>query len=170
MFSACKLNRVYFLCVLVSICFTYILAAKKCPIPNTGKTGTKGSVHLSLFRCVHASSSKKPACSPRPSSRETLKRGEVVDLNYDVNGYAVTAKFFGYEVCVAYRKISSIRTSGGYKRTNKCSSECFTEEETETYKSNFVGRQKLKFVVSDSAGCVTATVSLVPLIVSMILS
>ena len=83
-----------------------------------------------------------------------------MDMKNDVNGYAVTAKFFGEEVCVAYREISSFRSyASGYKRTNKCESECFTDTEFETYETKLVcsqiscggGREKLKFVVTDSA-------------------
>ena len=154
------LNRFYCLSVLAGACVINILASNQCDIPNKGKTGTKDSVVLSLYRCSQATSSKEPVCLTKPSSQEVLKRGKVVDMNHDVNGYAVTAKYFGDEVCVAYREKSSIRSHlSGYKITNKCSSECFRDLEFETYETELVcsqiscggGWDKLKFVVTDSA-------------------
>lgn len=81
-------------------------------------------------------------------------------MNYDVNGYAVTAKFFGNEVCVAYRKHSNFRY---YPRPrliiNVCTSACFTDKETETYERERNcspsgcggGVKTLQFVVTDSS-------------------
>ena len=140
------------------MCFPHILAANTCPIPNKGKIGSKKSVVLTMYGCVQATSSKDPACRTNPWSQKLLQKGQEVNLKYDVNGYAVTAKFFGAEVCVAYRKKSTIKSRSGYQRTNECSSECFENKETETYETNLVcshiscggGRKKLKFVVSNS--------------------
>ena len=168
-------NQLYMLCILVGISLRNTLAADHCPIPNDGKTGSKSSVTLSLHYCVQASSSSKPACLPKPYSQKILPRGEVVDLEYDVNGYAVTAKYFGEEVCVAYRKVSVFTDARGRKRTDECESECFEDEETETYKSNIVcssiscggGRNRLKFVVTSSAG-MCAVMSTAVLIISAV--
>jgi hypothetical protein len=169
------------LCLLGVWCASAVLDAEECPMPNTGKTGSKNSVVLSLYRCSQASSSKKPVCLSKPSSQRILKRGEVIDLRHDVNGYAVTAKFFGDEVCVAYRKVSRIRSYlNGYTNTNECSSECFTDVETETYDTDLVcgyiscggGWKKFKFVVSESASgsTVITVMSFVVLAICAVLS
>ena len=168
-------NQLYVLCILVGIRLRSTLAADQCPIPNDGKTGSKSSVTLSLHDCVQATSSSKPVCPPKPSRQKLLRRGEVVDLEHDVNGYAVTAKYFGEEVCVAYRRLSIYQGSTGRDHTEKCASECFKDEEYETYESDIVcsviscggGRLKLKFVVTNSAG-VCAVMSSVVLIISSV--
>ena len=170
-----QVNQLYVLCILVGISLRNTLATDECPIPNDGKTGSKSSVTLSLHYCAQATSSSQPACLHKPSSQKLLPRGQVVDLQYDVNGYAVTAKYFGEEVCVAYRKVSIFRNARGLDHTDECESECFKYEETETYKSNIVcssiscggGRDKLKFVVTNSAG-VCAGMSSVVLIISSV--
>lgn len=147
-------NRHCVLAVLPSIIFvTIAMAADQCDIPNSGKAGSKNSVVLSVFECAQAQSSPKAVCNLTPSSKEVLNRGEVVDLKHDVNGHAVTAKFFGDEVCVAYRDVSILN----YKETKECTSICFTEKETETYHTNLIcnidcagGFKLLEFVVSHS--------------------
>ena len=158
-------SRFYFLFFLTCVCFTNILAANTCPIPDNGKIGSKKSVVLSTYKCVQASSSKDPVCPNEPSSKKLLQKGQEVNLENDVNKYAVTAKFFGAEVCVAYRKKSNFQSSRGIDLTNECASECFENEETETYDSKTVcsdigcrgGRNRLKFVISNSGISKSAT-------------
>ena len=76
-------------------------STQTCPMPSTGEMGSKSSVRISMYKCVQATSSSKPACLNDPAAVKTVEKGETVDLGYDVNDYAVTAKFFGKETCVA---------------------------------------------------------------------
>ena len=173
-------NQLYALCILVGMKFRNTLAADiwhQCPIPKGAKTGSRESVVLSLYRCMQESPSKKSFCLSSPSSQEVLKQGEVVDLEHDVNGYSVTAEYFGLEVCVAYQAYSRI----SYKSTeftDNCKSACFESEQIQTYETRLVcnssgcggGWKKLKFVVKfpDSAGPSTV-MSFLVLIISAVL-
>jgi hypothetical protein len=180
--SVVCINQFYVLCIVVGVSLTNILAAVKwqCDIPDTGKTGSKNSVVLSLYRCSQATSSKEPVCLTKPSSQEILKRGKVVDLEHDVNGYAVTAKFFGDEVCVAYREISNIQSyQNGYKYTKECTSECFKDSESETYETKLTcnprscsgGWKKFRFVVTDiESGSESTVMSFLVLTICGVLS
>lgn len=146
-------NRIH-LIVFVLWCVSEAYSTQTCPVPSTGETGSKSSVRISVYKCVQATSSSKPVCLNDPVSVKTVEKGETVDLEYDVNDYAVTAKFFGKETCVAYRKKSKLQTSSGITIAPSCESECFVDEEYETYDSDLVcsslgclgGRNKLKFV------------------------
>ncbi|CAB4000634.1 Hypothetical predicted protein [Paramuricea clavata] len=180
--SVVCINQFYVLCVVVGVSLTNILAAdSQCAIPDTGKTGSKNSVVLSLYRCSQATPSKEPVCLTMPSSQDLLEQGKVVDLKHDVNDYAVTAKFFGDEVCVAYREISSIRSyRNGYKynRTNECTSECFKDSESETYETELIcnprrcsgGWKKFRFVVVTESGSESTVMSFLVLTICGVLS
>lgn len=153
------LNRFYCLCVLAGVCLTNILASTNVVFLRKEKLAPKTLWFFRYTDVLKQVRAKNQSVWPNRQAK-VLKRGKVVDLNYDVNGYAVTAKYFGDEVCVAYREKSSIRSSSSrYKRTNQCSSECFRDLEFETYETELVcsqiscggGRKKLKFVVTDSA-------------------
>lgn len=146
--------------------------SNQCDFRKDGKTGSKDSVVLSLYTCNQAQSSSKAVCNLIPSSTAVLNRNEVVDMKHDVNSYAVTAKFFGEEVCVSYRDVSILN----YKETKECASVCFTEKETITYKSRLIcnincagGFEKLRFVVTGSGKQRTVT-SLVALVFCAIVS
>ena len=168
-------NQLYTLCILVCMTFRNTLATDQCPIRKGAKTGSRDSVVLSLYRCVQESPSKKSFCLSTPSSQTILKRGEVGDLQHDVNGYAVTAEYFGLEVCVAYRAKSRI----SYKFTDKCKSACFVSEQIQTYETRLVcnsspcggGWKKLKFVVKFPNSASPSTVmSFLVLIISAVVS
>ena len=154
-------NRLYALCILVGMTFKNNLAVDQCyrldmcqcPIPKGAKNGSRDSVVLSLYRCIQESPSKKSVCLPSPSNQKLLKRGEVVDLQYDLNGYAVTAEYFGLEVCVAYQAITTIWNIS-YNFARKCKSACFISDQIQTYETKLIcsssgcggGWKRLKFV------------------------
>lgn len=108
-----------------------------CPLPSDGKVGNIGRARLIVYDCIRASSSSKAACGGKPVKTVLLYRGIATSLNYDVNGYAVMAKFYGEDICVSYRG-HSIRKGTSYRNTKKCEKKCFSIKETEetvTYKS-----------------------------------
>ena len=173
-----RANQLYTLCILVCMMFRNTLAADQCPIPKGAKTGSRDSVVLSLYRCVQESPSKKSFCLSTPSSQRLLKRGEEVDLQHDVNGYAVTAEYFGLEVCVAYRASSTIRNIS-YNFFGKCKSACFMSDQIQTYETNLFcgssgcggGWKKLKFVVKFvNPASLSPVMSFLVLIISAVVS
>ena len=108
-----------------------------CPLPSDGKVGNIGSARLLVYDCIRASSGSKAACGGRPIKNVLLYRGISTNIDYDVNGYAVMAKFFGEDICVSYRR-HSISKGALYRNTKKCEKKCFSIKETEetaTYKS-----------------------------------
>jgi hypothetical protein len=174
------LHQLYVLCVLAGM--SSGANTPQCWPMADGKTGPKNSVVLSLYRCVKTPSSKETVCMKSPSTRILLEQDEVVDLSFDVNKYAVTAEYFGEEVCVAY-KASGIHTNssdvifiGG-----DCISSCFKYNKTETYYTRLFcsddgcsgGEEKFKFVVTDVEAAsisMSAVLSLLLLLISTVLS
>ena len=94
-----------------------------------------------------------------------MRKGETVNMDYNVHGYALMAKFFGNEVCVSYRRSSVVKIAGGkpVKGNTECQVLCFggeeleetTNTETDTFcedKNRCTTNEKhiLKFVVDKS--------------------
>ncbi|XP_028398026.1 uncharacterized protein LOC114521703 [Dendronephthya gigantea] len=168
-----------FLCVGESLAFT-----EKCSLPlDVYSSGPKESVVLSLYHCFRPaySETKKfvDECKSQPSSKMVLKRYQVVDMKDTVNGYAVTAKFYGDQVCVAYRKKQDIHDSRGHITPEYCTTKCQIKDEASAiYKTELVcngtagctgGYKRLKFIVSDSSS-ETTMISLTVLTICTLLS
>ena len=105
-----------------------VSGAKTCPLPK-GISGEKASVTLRLYNCNKASSTSMYTCTKIKDV--PLKKGTTTNLNYNVNGYSVMAKFFGKQVCVSYFKLEKAKNGSIYKQ--KCEEECFDDYEDETY-------------------------------------
>ena len=132
----------------------------KCPILDDGKTGDTKSAQLKIYNCEATPNDTKLDCGKKVVSEANLEKGKEVDVKYNVNGYAVLAKFIGTEVCVSYRD-EEITTGTTVSIESKCESECFCYMEYETYFKNITcsknkcdthAKKKLKFVLHVSSG------------------
>lgn len=106
----------------------------KCPITEQGKSGNEERAQVDVWNCIRSTRGSDACGGKAVRSGVLLRRGVVTNLGYDVNDYAVMAKFFGNEVCVSYR--SYTRSSD----VSKCNEKCFSiyedgGEEKETYRT-----------------------------------
>ena len=78
---------------------------EQCPIYNTGKSGSMERVRINMWDCLKRAGSSSSTCGVKPIQSDILlKEGALTNLNKNVNGYAIMAKFFGDEVCVSLRR------------------------------------------------------------------
>jgi len=99
-----------------------------------GKSGNEERAQVDVWNCIRSTRGSDACGGKAVRSGVLLRRGVVTNLGYDVNDYAVMAKFFGNEVCVSYR--SYTRSSD----VSKCNEKCFSiyedgGEEKETYRT-----------------------------------
>ena len=91
----------------IIFCYPLLSLAMMCPF-NTLTNGNKFSkATLTLHKCTGETMEANVACIKKPISVLHLERGEVTDLNYDVNSYKVTAVLRGDDVCVSFRRLES---------------------------------------------------------------
>ena len=131
-----------------------------CSLPSNGKSGDKTRVKLVVYKCIQATSSSVSACGGQAVREVVLEKGKTATVSFaSTDGTpTVLAKFFGDEVCVAYRE-EQIRKGTIVKHDFMCDSECFSDDEEVTYHSDFYcstvrcggTKKKFKFEVRDGA-------------------
>jgi len=132
-----------------------------CPITEQGKIGSEERVKIDVWDCIRTPRTED-ACGGRPKRTGVLvRKGVLTNLGYDVNDYAVMAKFFGDEVCV------SLRYYDRDDDVKKCNEKCFSTyenkgEEQVTYRAKvtcglsscFGSIRSMKFMVTAKANIV----------------
>lgn len=116
-------------------CFVKTLSEPpSCPLP-TGTSGSKTSVTLRLYECQKSSASSSINCGKMKEEFQLVK-GVATSQNYMKNHYLLMVKFFGTQVCVSYRYLSSTSSIVGPVQSQKCESKCFQDDTTVTYKQS----------------------------------
>ena len=131
-----------------------------CSLPSNGKSGDKTRVKLAVYKCIQATSDSASACGGQAVREVVLEKGKTTAVSFaSTDGIpTVLAKFFGDEVCVAYRE-EQIRKGTIVRHDFMCDSECFSDDEEVTYHSDFYcstlscggTKKKFKFEVRDGA-------------------
>ena len=128
-----------------------------CPLPLQAKSGDQSSVHVTVYYCYQLNDTAPTICDVK-YAEHTLRKGLVTNLNHDVNGYALLAKFYGREICTSYRNKVLLKKIGEpFKKIRTlCEKDCFTGNTMVDIDYDYVcdgkkcqnATEKLKFIVT----------------------
>jgi hypothetical protein len=130
-----------------------------CPLPLQAKSGEQSSVHVTVYFCYQTYNAAETICEVK-IAQNTLRKGLVTNLDYDINEYALLAKFYGREICTSYRKMILSKTPGTpVENSTSCDMDCFTGNKMVDIEDDYVcdgnkcgdGVQKLNFIVTSGS-------------------
>ena len=130
-----------------------------CPLPLRAKSGEQSSVHVAVYFCYQLNDTAPTICALK-IAEDTLIKGLVTNLDYDIHGYALLAKFFGREICTSYRNMILSKNPGeSEKNRTSCEKDCFTGSTMVDIEYDYVcdgkkcgeSLQKLNFIVTSGS-------------------
>ena len=135
-----------------------LTASSTCPLPVEAKTGDQTSVHVTVYFCFQRNETAETLCNFK-MAEATLRKDLLTNLDHDINGCALMAKFYGREICTSYRiKILSRKIGSPIKSRTFCELDCFTGNKMVDFEYDYVcdntgmkcyeDIQKLHFIVT----------------------
>ena len=151
------LAGIYFM-IFSSLLINEINGANSCAIRrrrnDDDKLGPYDSVTVDIYDCTNTIIPRNEKCV-KIKQNVYLPKDKLVNINYDIYGYAVEAKFYGLALCVKYRKFI-INGAWGEPNTYSCSSRCAemfdTESNMDEDKTVWAGYERTTKCETDGCG------------------